>query len=132
MKSQNKMILSMALGVLLAASAPAVVAGERSTKPAEIQQMARNANTPEEHAKVAKLYLSRADELSSTADRLERQVREGTLPMGQKWPGMIAGMRDKQERNAMQARRAANEARELALHHSRLAGRSLDQLSEVD
>jgi hypothetical protein len=133
MRSRKNMMLAIALGTLLGINAPAALAGERVKEAKQIDEIARNASSPADHAKAAKQYLDRAESLTQKADKLERELRQtGTSPMNQKWPGMMAGMKDRKERDVMQARRAANEARELAQHHSRLAGRSLEQIAALD
>jgi hypothetical protein len=45
--------------------------------------------------------------------------------MKHKWPAMAAAPVERERRLAMQARRAANEARELAQKHEALAGDKL-------
>ena len=101
----------------------------------DIDAIAKTADNPADHARVAKQYLTRAQGLEAKADKLERDLRASASnrsAMDQKWPALMNGMREKKEQNVMQARRAANEARELAQHHSRLAGRTLEQIAQLD
>ena len=136
MKSRKQIILTLALGMSLGLSVPvAATAAERVPDVKDIAAIAKTASTPAEHARVAKQYLTRAQALETKADKLERELRASASnrsAMDQKWPAMMNGMREKKEQNVMQARRAANESRELAEHHSRLAGRTLEQIAQLD
>lgn len=133
-KNNKSLVLSIALGVALSLAAPGAFAGERAVQK-DLTEMARDASSPADHAKVARQYLDRAEALTAKADKLEQELRasEGNkTAMHQKWPGLMNAARDKKERTAMQARRAAQESHNLALHHSRLAGRTLEEIAALD
>jgi hypothetical protein len=87
--------------------------------------MAKNATTPAAHSEVARGYRDWANTLEakavkheSNAERLAGDTRYN--PMRHKWPAMAAAPAERERRLAMQARRAANEARALALKHEGL------------
>lgn len=97
-----------------------------ASDPQKLQTMAKNAATPAAHAEVAigyhewaKALDAKAAEHEAKAERLARQANLN--PMRHKWPAMAAAPIEKENRLAMQARRAANEARILALKHEALA-----------
>ena len=98
--------------------------------PQKLQTMARNATTPAAHAEVARGYADWAVSLDAkavtheaNAERMAKDTRYN--PMKHKWPAMAAAPVERERRLAMQARRAANEARELAQKHEALAGDKL-------
>jgi hypothetical protein len=96
--------------------------------------MAKEADSPTEHAEVARQYLWRAKALETKADQIEKDLldsKDGYNQFNQKWPAMVNSQRERKERTAVQARRAAKESMELAEHHGKLAGKSLDQLAAV-
>ena len=136
MTSRKQTTLTLALGMILALTVPAAAtAAERAPNVKDIDAIAKTASSPADHVHVAKQYLNRAQALEAKADKLERELRASTKnrsAMDQKWPALMNGMRDKKEQNVMQARRGANEARELAQHHSRLAGRTLEEIAQLD
>ena len=135
MKNRKQAILTLALGVMLGLTVPAGTAAERVLEAKDIDAIAKTADSPADHAQVAKQYLTRAEALEAKADKLERELRSSASnrsAMDQKWPALMNGMREKKEQNVVQARRAANESRELAQHHSRLAGRTLEQIAELE
>jgi hypothetical protein len=107
---------------------PGALAGERVPEAKEIGQMAKNAATPADHAKVAQSYAAHANNLDAKAARIEREI-EASKPapksaMETKWPAMVVNARERKERLAMQARRAAEESRRLAGGTSCQAGRT--------
>jgi len=66
-----------------------------------------------------KTYRDRAEQLEAKAIRHEANAeeltnRKGYNPMRHKWPAMVQAPIDKERHLAMQARRAAREAREMA------------------
>jgi hypothetical protein len=135
MKSSLKSLtLSIAIGTLLAI--PGAFADERVPDIKEITQMAKSADTPAEHERVARSYVLHARALEFKAEKLEREVqaqRTGpTRGMEQKWPGLIKTKRQRNEQLAMQTRRAAEESLRLAEYHSKLAGRTLEQIATLD
>jgi len=94
--------------------------------PQKLQTLAKNAITPAEHAEVAIGYTEWAKALEAKAVKheatAERLTREAHLnPMRHKWPAMAAAPIERENRLAMQARRAANEARQFAMKHEALA-----------
>lgn len=95
--------------------------------PQKLQEMAKNATTPAAHAEVARGYLEWAKSLDEKAARhelnAERLAKDTAYnPMKHKWPAMAAAPAERERRLAMQARRAANEARQLAMKHEAMAG----------
>lgn len=93
----------------------------------KLQTLAKSANTPAEHAVVAKAYSEWAAELDAKAKKHEAEAEKlanspNYNPMRHKWPAMVQGPIDREKRLAMAARRAANEARETAAKHSSLSG----------
>ena len=136
MRSCCKMTtLSITLAAALAL-VPGAFASERARNAHDIAEMAKSATTPADHARVARGYLEHARSLDAKADKLERDVEAAKSgpksAMEAKWPAMVTGSRDRKERLAMQTRRAAQEAQRLAEHHSKLAGRSLEQIAALD
>lgn len=129
-------MLSMALGALLTVTAPGAFAESKTPDLKETAKMASRARTQSEHAVVAQRYLVHVSELERKAGLLEDEVRNWnpgpTAAMEQKWPALMQASRDRKARLAMQARRAAKESRDLALHHSKLAGRPLEELAVDD
>jgi hypothetical protein len=116
-------MFSIVFGAALTLGVPAVGA-ERALESKDIEKLAKVAQSPAEHAKVAKHYRLRAESLTEKADRLEREVREqkaSPSPMAQKWPAMVVNARERKEQVAMQARRAAQESLMLAERHEDLA-----------
>jgi hypothetical protein len=133
MKTRYQMTIALA-GVL--ALAPATIAAERGPDSKQVTQMAKNATTPADHEKVARHYLDLSKAQNEKAEKLEQEMKEMKAgpksPMEVKWPAMVVNARERKERLAMQARRAAQESHRLAEHHSKQAGRSLDQIADVD
>ena len=123
--STTKLLGAAILGAWLMLAAPAAYSAEPVLAAKQIEQLAKKANTSDEHAAVAKQYRARAEMLEDEADKLEREVRQrksATNPVAVKWPAMANGGVAKKERLAMQARRAAQECNQLAAYHQRLAG----------
>ena len=92
----------------------------------KLQAMAKSASTPEAHSEVALGYRDWAATLDAKAakheDNAERLANSPVYnPMRYKWPAMAAAPAERERRLAMQARRAANEARTLAQKHEALA-----------
>lgn len=119
-----------------AAAAMAVVAGLAVTVSAEsvgaqtpdsmtqLAALAREARTPNEHARVAKGYRLQAESFEAKAAEHEARVErlmKNQLPIAHKWPAMGAGDIEKAKRQALDARRAARQSREFADHHLRLS-----------
>lgn len=133
-RSIKQTILIMAVGAF-AWLTPNATAVERVLEEKEIAKLAKSAETPAEHAQVAQQYLWRAKALEAKADKIERELRNERQgwqpPLATKWPAMVENSRERKERVAMQARRAAKESMELAAHHSKLAGKSLDEIATL-
>ncbi len=111
----NKTVIVMLMGAV------AMFADE----PKKLAQLAKDAKTASEHAQVAKQYREHAASLEKKAAKLESEARVQdagpTRAMEQKWPAMIVNARERKAQMAVQARRAAEEAREVADRHDRLA-----------
>jgi hypothetical protein len=88
-----------------------------------LARMAAEAESVEQHTRVAQQYRDRADELDSRAKRFERtarQLEKGWYPHEYKAAPMHrAGYTERQE--AARAKRGARDARVIASHHSRIA-----------
>lgn len=98
-----------------------------------LQKQARAASTPSAHAEVARGYQQWADTLDAKAAKHEANVQRmagdnGYNPIRHKWPAMAAAPAERERRLALQARRAANEARALALKHESLAAARLAEV----
>lgn len=94
--------------------------------PQELRRKARAASSPEAHAQVASDYRSWADSLTAKARQHEREAERlsqhaAGSAMRHKWPAMVTGPADRERRLAMQAHRAAQEARTIARSHSERA-----------
>lgn len=89
---------------------------------------ASQAKTPADHAKVAKSYRLQAEAFDAKA--AEHEARAAALAKHQpgiayKWPAMAPPDITTAKQQAMEARRAARESRELAEHHLRLSVEAL-------
>lgn len=92
-----------------------------------LERRSKEADSPKEHAQLAKEYRLRAEDLEkkaakhqATANKL-RGPNAPLNPMAHKWPAMANGGWQREEQLAMQARRAAEECREQAVKHLSLA-----------
>jgi hypothetical protein len=126
MKKISRFGLSAAIAVLAAGvSLTPAQSAEPMLEAKVLEKMSKNAQTPEDHAKVAKQYRLRAESLQEKAEKHEADARKlrstNANPMASKWPAMVNNGADRERRLAMQARRAAQECFELANHHVRLA-----------
>jgi hypothetical protein len=132
--SIRQTVLALTLGAF-AVMTPGALAVERVLEEKDIAKLAKAAESPADHARVAQQYLWRAKSLEGKADKIERELRserEGWQPpLATKWPAMVENVRERKERVAMQARRAAKESLELAAQHSKLAGKSLDEIATL-
>jgi hypothetical protein len=91
-----------------------------------LQAMAKAANTTTAHSEVARGYVEFADTLEAKAAKHEKEAERlakaaESNPLRQKWPAMASAPAERERRLAMQARRAASEARTTALKHKSLA-----------
>lgn len=112
------MIALLALSIPMIAAEPAVETGK-------LEQMAKAAKSASDHAAVAKQYRLRAEAFEAKAEKHESEAHSmrnsASIGIAAKWPAMAQKSVQKERQKAMQARRAASEAYELADRHSRLA-----------
>jgi hypothetical protein len=92
--------------------------------PAQLARLASDARTAPQHAEVAKRYRLQADALDAQA--AEHEARVATLSrtapgIAYKWPAMAPRDLRQAKADAIEARRAARESRELAAKHHALA-----------
>ncbi len=83
-----------------------------------------DANTPKEHAQVAKTYRLRAEAQEAKAAEHEanaKKMRNSHNAMAHKWPAMVNNGWQRESQLAVQARRAAQESRAIAERHLSLA-----------
>lgn len=96
---------------------------------AKLEQMAEAAQCAAEHGEVAKQYRLRAETLDAKANEHERKAAELEKkpkgPMHSKWPAMASKPWVKERDLALQTRRAAKEAQQLADRHVRLGVETL-------
>jgi outer membrane lipopolysaccharide assembly protein LptE/RlpB len=118
-------IAGIAAIVTLTVVTPMNVHGQGQEKePVALEAMAREADTPREHAQVAKQYRLRAEDFQAKAAKHEaaaRTLRNNRNPMSHKWPAMANGGRERESQLAVQARRAAQECFAIADRHVSLA-----------
>ncbi len=96
--------------------------------PAQLAQLARDARTSKQHADVARRYRVEADALDAKAADQEKQAASMTRHqpgIAHKWPSMVPKALTQAKDDAMDARRAARQSRELADRHQRLAVEAL-------
>lgn len=101
-----------------------VRASEPTNSTAALEAMAKAADSPKEHAQVAKQYRLRAEALEAKAVKHEEnanQMRKNTNAMAHKWPAMVNNGWQKESQLAVQARRAAQECNAIAAKHVGLA-----------
>ncbi len=113
-----------AMIVVAALGGAAQVAGAQVVdEDGRLAQMAADAESVEQHARVAEQYRDRAQVLDTQATRYERTARKleaGWYPHEHKAAPMLrAGYSERQQ--AARARRAAREARLLAQRHGQIA-----------
>lgn len=126
-KLRTLMLTAVSAGILL--TVPAFGA-DLGIAPTELQALEKTADTPAEHATIAKHYRLRAEALEAKAAEHERNVQRYSQAAGaiaQKWPAMAPRNIQKEKDLALEARRAARESRELAQHH---IGRSVEALAD--
>lgn len=116
METNMKNILILALTATLTFAAD----------PARLQALAKSASTTTAHTEVARGYVEFADSLESKAAKHEKEAERlakaaENNPLRHKWPAMATAGAERERRLAMQARRAASEARATALKHQSLA-----------
>jgi hypothetical protein len=89
-----------------------------------LEAMSKKASSPEAHAKVARQFRLRAEELDAKAEKHEqnaKKLRNAQNPMSAKWPAMARNSSDRETQLAVQARRAAQECYAQASRHINLA-----------
>lgn len=111
------LILTASSALVLSASEPNQEISEK-----KLAAMAISAKTEAEHSAVARQYDSRADAFEAKAKRHDAEAdklanQKVYNPMMHKWPALAQAPAEKQRRLAMEARRAAQEARDLAGKH---------------
>lgn len=119
-----RMTLVGAAAVTLIALRGTAVAQQLPEAPSQLAALARDARTPSDHARVAKAYRLQAESFDATAAEHESHVERLTRrqpAFAHKWPALMSGDIAKAKRQAMDARRAARENRQLADRHVRLA-----------
>jgi hypothetical protein len=109
----------------------------QEAKPApSLQALSLAASSVEEHQDVAKRARTQAAELNAKADRHEKRVAElmaqPAPPIAHKWPAMQPKPWEKERKLAVQARRGAVEAAQLAARHEELATRTAAKSADVD
>lgn len=121
MKSNTAQILTAAaLAMFLTVPATA----QQPASEAELRTLAENADSASDHARVAKEYRLRAEKFEAEAIEHEQRVKNLTRSAGamaRKWPGMATNQLQKAKRQAVEARRAAQENMALADRHIRLS-----------
>jgi hypothetical protein len=123
-KSFGRLVLG---GVAIAGLAllPTDIHGSEPVKEsAALELKAKQADTPKEHAEVAKQYRLRAESLEAKAAKHEeaaRKLRNNTNVMAHKWPAMVNNGWQRESQLAVQARRGAQECYALAAKHVGLA-----------
>jgi hypothetical protein len=104
---------------------PAAMSGSEPVKEsAALEALAKKADTPKEHANVAKQYRLRAEALEAKAAEHEanaKKMRNNTNAMSHKWPAMVNNGWQRESQLAVQARRAAQECYAIAAKHVSLA-----------
>jgi hypothetical protein len=101
-----------------------------SAEPVDVKKLeasAKAASTPAEHKNVASQYSERAAYFEAKAKKHEAEVErlvksKNYNPMAAKWPAVANGPVDYHKRAAVQARRAAEESRQMAARHLEKAG----------
>lgn len=95
----------------------------------KLESMAKSAKSATEHKEVATQYTDRALFFETKAKQHDAEVERLTNsrnynPMAAKWPAVANAPVDYHKRAAMQARRAAEESRQVAATHLEKAGQS--------
>jgi len=125
----TKTLTGMTLTGLLAALTLAIPTGtamaqQTPDSTTQLAALARDARTPSEHARVSKGYRLQAESFDARA--AEHEARVAKLSRNQpgithKWPAMAPPDLVKAKQQAMDARKAARQSRELADHHLRMS-----------
>src|SRR5262245_37099292 len=120
----NKMKIRSMMGtlVLTAAVVLPVTAAEPVVESSKLSALARDATQPAEHVRVANQDRLREELFEAQAAEYEQSAKrrhQAAGPMIHKWPAMSPPALQKDKQKAMEARRAAQENRELAERHLR-------------
>ena len=112
--------------VLAAATLANAAEPAKSMEVREIKKLAVEAKSAPEHSRVAEQWEARAIAFEAQAAKYEQEADarardKGYNPMRHKWPAMAQGPIDYLRSKAMQARRAADESRQMMAHHRDLA-----------
>jgi hypothetical protein len=97
---------------------------QKTTDVARLERLAVEANTPSRHADVARQFRLRAEELNAKAVRHEAEVkrlRAARMPHEHKIPEAVQQPLAREREQALQARRAAREAAQMAQRHTNLS-----------
>lgn len=122
--SMRGRLMAAVAAVAMTVSTEAVMTQQTHESTGQLAALAREARTPSDHARVAKAYRLQAESFEARAAEREADVARLTKnqpPIAHKWPAMAAGEIGKAKRQALGARRAAYESRQLADHHLRLS-----------
>lgn len=119
----------MALALPTPARAGEEKSGRAFATDTKLEQLAEAAQCAAEHGDVARQYRLRAEHLEAKAVKHEEKAAElearPKRPMQAKWPAMARKPWVKEREMAVQARRAAKEAQQLADRHVRLGVETL-------
>ncbi len=111
--------MTVCAAMVLSAAPPSPSAPMDAKK---LETMANSAKTPADHKEVATHFNQRADFFEAKAKQHDAEVVRLTNsrnynPMAAKWPAMANGPVEYHKRASMQARRAAEESRQVATTH---------------
>lgn len=114
----NKAILITAILALV--SLPAAAVEPMNDK--ALRERSKSAKTLQDHTLLAEQFLLRADHYTVKAEKHEAEAkaiaaRKVHNPMTSKWPALAEAPANYAKNQALQARRAAEEARKLAAFH---------------
>jgi hypothetical protein len=119
-----KQIGTWTLAAVAAVMLASPVSAQSKATLEELKVAAAKANTPSQHAAVAKQYRLQSEAFEAQAVEFEKSAKRGVEIMGaqaHKWPGMIPQGVQNDKAKAVEARRAAKETKQLADQHIRLA-----------
>lgn len=115
-------------GVIVASAEPVDRAAKMNAK--ELAEQAKAAQSADDHRAISRQYELRAAafeakaiEHEREADRLARRNEQQYNPLTSKWPAMVQAPVEHQRGQAIQARRAARESRELMAYHQQQAAK---------
>lgn len=117
---RSSSVVMLALAALCFTAAPGARASETSMEDAQLVELSRTAATPQQHAQAAKQYRLRAEALEAQATQAEMvatRALSSQPPLRYKFPSAFSASLDQDKQRAIQARRSAQEARNLAHWH---------------